>query len=740
VPVSEARLRSQIEDQSDILSLLRGLIAHKWLILGATLAGGLLVGLWTMRQPKIYQGTCTLEYDPSPPRPLGSEIEEVAGAAVNFWQTQEWYETQNRIIASRGVAEKVVNDLGLHQNAAFHQIPKQDRKRWKGATVEHTAQMLQRRLSVEQIRDTRLVEIQVEDIDPGRAALLANTVAKAYIDKSMEDRLGSTVSALDWLSQQLDTQRQELQATENALHDFKRSHDVLSLSLEDRQNIISQDLERYSESLTQARTKRIELTSRLNQLRAAYDEDPLKVNIATFTQHPIIAEQRNAYREKMAQRKALSVKYGESHPEMQALQEELDIIRGQMKREVDGMIRSAESELREVQETEGGLRGAAKDTHEAGLTLNKQEIQYNALKRQQENQSKLYSMLLERTTQTDLTRMLHVSNVRMIDNALAPIRAIRPRIPINLAFGLLSGMIFGIGLSFLLIKLDRTIRSVEDLEALGLTVLGVVPKLEQSSAGLRLIKGMPKADSPEAQYNRNLIVHTQPMSAAAECCRTIRTNLTFTAASKPFHTLAVTSAGPLEGKTTVSINLAITMAQAGKRVLLVDTDLRRPRIHSAFDISSAVGVTSVLVGEQRISDAVQNTEVPNLFVLPSGPIPPNPSELLGSAAFRRFLEEVTTMFDRVIFDSPPLGAVTDGAVIAPQVDGTIVVMRANKTTRDAARTALKRLTDIEAHLAGGVLNGVDLHSKRYGGYDYGSYEYRASILPEKPRDSSTNAA
>ncbi len=734
---NESSSRLQPQDPPELGKFIHNLWAYKWIILGVTLSVFLATALWTLRQPKIYEGVCTLEYDPSPPRPLGSEVEEVAGAAVNFWQTQEWYETQNRIIASRGVAEKVVKELDLQHNADFNQIPKSKRQHWKGVSVEDAAQLLQEKLHVEQLKETRLVELRVQDQSAKRAALLTNAVAAAYIDKSLEDRLSSTVSALNWLSAQLDTQKQELQQTENSLHEFKRSHDVLSLSLEDRQNIVAQDLERYSESLTQARTKRIELAARLTQLKTAQNEDPLKVDLAAFTEHPVIAELRNAYRKKLSEHQALSVKYGESHPDMRALKEELDSIRAQLQREIQGLIHSASSDLQQVQQTEAGLVKAAKDTHEAGLTLNKQEIQYNALKRQEENQSKLYNMLLERTTQTDLTRMLHVSNVRMIDRALPAEAPIKPRLILNLLIGLLAGLICGAGVAIIFIQIDRTIRTPEDVEALGIAILGVMPQILQPSRRLPLIKGI-KAETSQTNPGRDLIVHMQPMSVAAECCRTIRTSLTYTAASKPFRALAITSAGPLEGKTTVAINLAISMAQTGKRVLLVDTDLRRPRIHKAFDISSAVGITSVLVADQPLNDAVQATQVPNLFVLPSGPIPPNPSELLSTSAFRRFIKEATDNFDHVIFDSPPLGAVTDGAVIAPQVDGTILVVRADKTSQETARSVLRRLKDVEVYVIGGVLNGVDLTGRRhgYGGY-YSNYEYRSSGAPH---NHAANAA
>jgi capsular exopolysaccharide synthesis family protein len=220
--------------------------------------------------------------------------------------------------------------------------------------------------------------------------------------------------------------------------------------------------------------------------------------------------------------------------------------------------------------------------------------------------------------------------------------------------------------------------------------------------------------------NRDLIVHTHPKSSAAECFRTIRTNLTFMSADKPRKTVVVTSANTREGKTTVTMSLAISLAQGGKRVLVVDTDLRKPRLHRALGKTLGRGVTTVLVGEISAKDAIQETDIPGVSFLAAGPIPPNPAELLHTTQFRQLLVDLAKMFDHVILDSPPLAAVTDAAVIAPQVDSAILVIHSERTTRDALRTALRQLRDVGCQPTGGVLNDVDLSSLKYG---YGSYYY-----------------
>lgn len=706
----------------DLRALLETLWSQKWVTLAVAAAVAAAVTFYTLRQPRIYSATAVLEYDPNPPRPLGREVEDVAMPVSNFWLTREFYETQNRVIASRTVAERVVRKLGLHHDAGFLGVPEDERDGFDGVAVEDAAQTLQARITVEPIKDTRLVHIEVEDRDPARATLLANAIADAYIEKTMEDRLGSTVSALEWLSNQLDNLKRQLESSELALHQFKREHDVLSVSLEDRQNIIANDIQRYSQSLTDARTRRVELRARLDALRQANADDPMTVHASVVTQDPGVSALRAAYRTKAAERDALAARYGPEHPRMQALDRELESIRTQMREAIDGLIRSVENELAEVERTEGGLRALLEQTHQAGLELNLQAIQYNRLQRETENNAKLYELVLQRTTETDLTRMLEVAYVRIVDRAVEPKAPIKPRVALNIGVGVLAGLLLGVGAGLLRSRLDRHVRTAEDVEALGLTVLGLLPSIGDGEARGGPIKyGRRRRRAPAATAaNRDLVVHTHPMSAVAESCRTIRTNLTFMGAGKPLQSFVVTSPGPRDGKTFVALSLGIAMAQSGKRTLIVDTDLRRPRIHRVFGLSLSVGTTSVLVGERSLQEAIHETEVPGLFVVPAGPIPPNPSELLHTDGFRQLLEEATGTFDRVIFDSPPVGAVTDPAVIAPQVGGVLVVLKPDRTMRDSLAAAVRQLGDVGANLLGAVLNDVDLSRRGYG---YGYYYY-----------------
>jgi len=701
---------------------------YPWLIAGTTVLGVLLSLFWTVRLPKIYQAQASLTYDQSPIAPLGQEVEDVA--AQNF-DTELFYETQNEILQSRSLAEAVARKLNLEHDPTYG----------PGA-----ADNVLGNLRIQMRRGTTVVDVMVTDTSPARAQLIANTVVDVYIERTIEERLGTTSAALEWLSSQSDGLKKQLEASELALHEFKRDKSVLSVSLEGRQNIVTAEIERISELLTTARITRLERTAILEQVKTANREDPLEVYAPSFANTETVIGLRERFRTTAVERDALATRYGPQHPTMLALDAQLAAIRHNLRREIDGKIAETESELNHARTMERGLEAALAQANAAGLELNLQEIHYTRLNRERLNNEKIYGILLQRTAETDLTRMLRVSHARHLDAATLPTGPIAPRVPTNLAIGAVIGLLLGLAGAFTLAILDRTIRSAADAEALGFTVLGVLPSIAQSTESYRRRKA-PQTDSDRSgDPSRDIIVHSLPRSPIAECCRTIRTNLNFMSTGEPYRTLMITSAGPREGKTTVATNLAASLAQNGHRVLLVDTDLRRPRIHKTFGLPGNVGVSSILIGEHTLETAVRETVVPGLFVLPCGPIPPNPSEQLDSDAFRQLMADATATFDKVVFDSPPLGAVTDAAIIAPRVDGTIFVAQSRRTGRDAASGALRQLRDVRATVFGSVLNNVAPQdaSQGYGGYYYyqGGYyghdadDVKASSDPAEQHPSS----
>jgi succinoglycan biosynthesis transport protein ExoP len=402
-------------------------------------------------------------------------------------------------------------------------------------------------------------------------------------------------------------------------------------------------------------------------------------------------------------------------------------------------IRGAvERDLAAVTQQEQGLSKLFVKAKGQALDLNLLEIEYNRLRRTKDNVEKLYGVVLERTKESDLARMMRVNNIRVIDRPLIPGSPIRPRVLVNIAFGIVLGLGLGLAAALGRAVLDRTLKTPDDVEhELGIPFLGLLPVFGGPSQSPRY--GRKKKSRRQAQpvVVPELVVHEHPTSGIAEASRAIRTNLLFMSPDKPYKTLLVTSAGPAEGKTTVACCIAVALAQAGQRVALVDCDLRRPRLHRIFHRPSDVGVTTMLL-EGTATDAFP-TEVPNLSVLPSGPIPPNPAELFHSDRFRHFLDELSARYDRVIIDSPPVVAVTDATVLSTIVDRTVLVIRAFGTTKDLARHGIRSLADVGGKTVGVVLNAVDLEKYEYKYYTY-YYAKEGYYLPNEDRAEDAKAS
>lgn len=711
------------------------IVRRRWLLILLVVVVSLGVAAFvTLRTTKVYRATATVRIEAQAPRVLGESVENVVEmGAGGFWSNIEYYETQYKIITSRDVALRVVKQHQLNEDPAFLGVPPEARAAFKPDTFDAAAEVLQSMLQVEPIKDSRLALIHIDDTDPKRAQMLANAVAAAYVDKNLETMLKSTVDAVDWLSSQLDDARTKLSKSEEALLAYKQEHDILSIALEDKQNLIAAQMTEAAQRLMETRAKRIELQARKAAVsQAAKVADPLAVPIEALNDNLLVQQLKQKYAELSQERGELSSRYGDKFPKLVELNAKMDQIRVDIGREVHNIIASVDAELETARNTEAGLTAALEEFKAQAQDLAVKEIPYNSLAREATNNAKVYEMLLGRSGEADLSRLLRVNNVDVLDAALLPEAPITPRVSLNLALALVIGLLLGVGLAVVLEFTDRTIKTQDDVDALGVPFLGIVPSIETSSThdgyyekdGLRRVKRRKAAPvEGDAKIDYDRYVHTHPKSQVAESLRSIRTNLMFMSTDRNLKRLLVTSPSPQEGKTTVAANLAIVMAQSGSRVLLVDTDMRRPRVHKAFGIERPrTGLSTMVLGESDAASTIRQTGVPNLDVLVCGPTPPNPSELIHTDAFQRVVDEVAALYDRVIFDSPPIGVVTDAAILSKLVDGTVLIIKSMRTTRDAAKHAVSVLRDIDSPILGVVLNDLNLADKKYGQHYYYYYK------------------
>ena len=691
---------------------------------------------FTLGEKKIYAAEATIQFNPNPPKPLGRRVENIVDmGAGSYWNNQEYYETQYRVIASRRVAQATVNELGLQNDQYFLQdvppgeqpLPIDPSKR---ATLEHAARVLQGRLSVRPVKDSRIAVVTLKGAEPQRVARILTTLVDIYIAQNLDTATESTTSASQWLHGQLDTLKGDLESSEMALHSYRKDKDILSVAFDDQSNILREKIRYLNSELTRVQALQQHVAARRAELEDKAVENPSQISSPELLADPMLTSLRQAYERSVQDRDALlGTDKGLNHPDVKAANAK--VVRShQAVMDQIGSIRAAvDGEMMVVARRAGGLQGILTRAKSQAHQLNLLEIEHNRLDRQKSNTEKLYGMVLERSKEADLARMLRVNNIRLLDAPLEPSVPVYPRVPLNMAAGIFAGLLLGIGAAFLRGLLDRTLKVPDDIkDELQMTFLGLLPNYERNAKGVMdpsLKRSRRKRGRPVPLSGKpELIVHDQPTSSIAEAARAIRTNLIFMAPDNPHKTLLVTSPGPREGKTTVACCIAVAMAQAGQRVLLLDCDLRRPRVHRIFDLSTDTGVTTALI-EGVSDDAIHSTSVPRLFVMPCGPVPPNPAEIFHSEKFRKLLDAVTSKFDRVIIDSPPVVAVTDATILSTLVDGTVLIARAFATRKEFGRHAVRSIRDVGGNLAGCVLNAVDFSRSeyKYSYYYYRRYDY-----------------
>jgi succinoglycan biosynthesis transport protein ExoP len=729
------------------------IIRQRWLLIALTMLVAVgLTAFITLRLTKIYRATTTVRIETQAPQVLGHSVEDVVEMGTgSFWSNIEYYETQYKIIESRDIAARVVQEYKLNEDPEFLDIPPENRNDFKPVSIDKAAEILQGITTVEPVKDSRLVLIHVDNPDPHRAQLYVNAIANAYKDKNLETMLQSTVDAVDWLSKQLDDAQQELSTSEQDIRNYKQKNGILSISLEDRQNILTAQMTAAATKLTEAQTHRIEVQSRKAAIAGVVaSEDPMATPLDEINSNALIQQLKQQYGDLSQENDELSERYGPNFPRMMELKAKLKRIKGDIKREVANILKAVDAELAAAKSAETGLEKILAEFREQAMDLAQKELRYNQLDRERKNNEKIYDLLLGRSKEADLSRLLRVNNIHILDRALLPQEPVRPRLKLNLIVSLFVGFLMGFGLALLVEFADRTVKTQDDVEALGIAFLGILPSIDASSANIndygdhlknekerRTKKRKEKSD--RKPINFDLFVHDYPKSQVAESCRAIRTNLMFMSADRPAKTILITSPSPQEGKTTVATNLAIAMAQSGSSVLLVDTDMRRPRIHKAFGVRPRNGISTLVLGESTIDDSIVETEIPNLHVLTCGPAPPNPSELMHTESFVRVIHSLTERFDRVIFDSPPIAVVTDAAILSKHVDGTVLILKSLQTTRDAAKHAASVLADIEANILGAVLNDLDLSNRKYGKqYYYHYYKKHGYYYSDGGGDGESN--
>jgi capsular exopolysaccharide synthesis family protein len=680
---------------------------RKWVVLATIAAAIAIAVLYTMQAAKVYEATASIVVNPTPPQVFGSQVQEVIQlGAANSSSNQEYYNTQIDILTGFELAKTTVS----HENLYRRVVPPLPGETMTDAErIDRAAAVLNRTLRASQNRESQILQIHVQNGDPELAADLANEHVKSYIEFTRSLRTNGSGEISKFLATELKAAEKALHESEEKLYAYKKDNAILSVSLEDRQNILSADIARFDSALTDARIKRIELGTVKSRAEKLAGDDLLESPLFALASNAGVVD---ALKEQYVreQQKFIEIEedLGPRHPEYLKQQAKVKGLYDLIGKEATRAQRELNERYQAAVSAENQFSGELERLKTDAQALGPKTIEFNRLQRQHASDEQSYTLMLGRLRDSELSQRNEQINVRDHEHARGAVLAF-PRVKLDIAIGAMLGLLLGIGLAVALEFADRTVKSAADVEvAARAPVLGLVP----------ILSDLPDGDSPAALQTRDLYVFTHPQSRAAEYCRSIRTNLLFSGADRELKVLTLTSPNPREGKSTLAIYMGTTMAQSGQRVLLVDSDMRRPRLHKSLGASRTIGLSNLMVGESSLDDCIKATDVPNLFLLPCGPTPPNPVELLLSKRFEQLLVDLRGRFDRIILDSPPLQQVTDAAVLARRSDGAVLVVKAGRTQRDELARSAKQLHDVNANVVGVILNDLDVSDRGYG-YYYG---------------------
>jgi succinoglycan biosynthesis transport protein ExoP len=728
-PIADHHL-SAVNQQFILFDYWRVLVKRGWVILGVLLIALAAAVLISLRMTPLYRAAGEITIDRENPNPLGLKENGTASTSDPDDPAID-LATQVRILKSNSLALLAIRKL---QSTGQLTVPPHASDVQSGAPLTGAVRPNQEQqdrlvrkfkgdLQVVAIPDTRVVQIAYVSPDPHAAANAVNAMINAYIEQNLTTHFETTTQAADWLTKQIADLQIKTEISEQKLVRYQRDHGIVGT--DEKQNVITSKLDDLNKTLTEAEADRIQKQAIYELTKSGDPEAVGAVSQDTFLQS--LHAQRAGLENELAQ---ANVQLGSAYPKIVELKNRIQQLDRTIATQLKQTLGKIHNDYVGAVGREKILRRAFDQQKEEAGQLNQNAIEYNLLKRDADSNRRIYDSLTQKLKEAGLSAGLRSTNVHIVDSASVPPAPFTPDIPRNVGIGLLIGLAGGIAVAFVLEGLDTTVRTPDQAEATSfLSSLAVIPLAVNGrlasygtyTSGRRLVSGLTNNNGHEETA---LLAYTRPNSQIAEAYRGLRTSVLLSLPDAPPKIILITSPLPQDGKTTTSIGTAIVMAQEGRRVLLVDADLRHPSICKALGISSRAGLTTILAGYRSPESVIlPSPRLQNLFVLPSGPTSPCPSELLSSDHMKQLLVQWREMFDHVIIDSPPVLAVTDSVRLSIEADAVLMVIRSSQTSKAALRRASIVLAQVKANVLGIVMNGLDLNSADRHYYYYSNAKY-----------------
>jgi len=693
---------------------------------------------WAFMQTPVYEarGTLMIENDQR------NVLMFTDAYALQTGARDEYLNTQVKILKSRTLVRNVIEELKLSAQSGSQKSPsfglgtllslfKKTKEVSRDAEMSSAISGFLEILAVENIQASRLVEVSYRSTNPELAANVVNTLFDKYIDFNLRIKTESTKLASEFLTTQIEALGKTLSQKERELQDYGKRKELFYLSGEE--STVVEKFADLNKAFTEAQIYRINKESVYRELKGKKFE-----NYPEVSTNQLIQGLKKEHSTVEAEYKRKAQIFKDSYPEMQRLISQLDSLQKRIDSETRdiGMkaLQEAEAEYQTAKKKEDSLAELLGRQKQDVFSTNTSAIYYNSLRIEVENMRNLLDHLVKKEKESMLTSRLEglqTSNIKIIDLAEVPISPISPKKKSTFMLALFLGICGGLGLIFLLDWLDKTVKTPDEVEKLlKLPSLGFIPAIGSGNPHSYYAYSYNSQDSEEKKNPENekkikeieLANYLDPESMYAENYRNIRTSILLSTPDQPPQVMTVTSAMPQEGKTATVVNLAISFTNLGKKVLVIDGDLRKPRVHKIFRAKNTIGLSSLLVGRNKLNEVIFNSEIHNLFFMPSGPVPPNPTELLNAKAMQDLLLYVKEHFDFIFLDSPPLMGIMDPVIIGNHSDGVLLITWGGKTHIKVIEKARDELNKYNIRLLGVVLNKVDM---KRSGYGYYSYNYKS---------------
>lgn len=706
-------------EKNSVREYFRIIRRHKWVVLATLVVLVTIVTIGTMLTPLVYRAEAKLEVGRETERVAqGRQILELESASVF---NPYFMQTQIDNLNSRDLARRVIQKLNLAENEEF-KLKNADKLSENEREVR-LVNAFQARYGVSVGRQTKVVSLTFDTYNPKLAAEITNAVAAEYINWSMESRLQGVSSAKNFLADRVKEAETALRDAEAEQQQYLAAHRIIGI--EDKGNITIERTAELNRQLVELQNERRLAEAVFNRSKeVSADELPQVTNDTTV---------QNLLRELSKQKQELAnllAKYQSNYPTVKQVQEQVKQLETQLTDHKAKIVKNIETQFQVAKRREEDLAASLNQSKNEAIQQNRETSELGLIKQKIETNRKNYEDLQSRLRQAEVEIDFRPSNIRQVQKAEIPIVPVKPNKVLNIGLSLLIGLALGIGLAFFLEYLNNTINTAEDVERIvQLPALGGIPSLQSLAKNKMLGVSFngngngngngKKSTALATAINNELLSGHDPLSSFAESYRALRTSLLLSSAEHAPRTMLITSSHPAEGKTTIVANTAISLAQTGARVLVLDADMRRPRCHKILSTKNDAGLSTYLSRDVPLEKVIIQHDIPNLYVMPAGPVPPNPSELLSSVKLGYLVAELQERFDHIIIDSPPVIHVTDALIISPHVDGVVIVVKSNHTPREAVQRAKQALADVNAKIFGVVLNCIDLNTESY----YYNYKY-----------------